>query len=82
MVCVIGARGVARLIKEGVPIYHPNYLYTHFFPSVWANQRGLLGVKEISPSGFGVRQLACIKAFYCSHILITIKQGASYRLNI
>ena len=39
---------------------------------MWAVQRGPLGVKEnitgcykkITPSGFGVRQLAFIKAFY------------------
>ena len=47
------------------------------YPSAWADQRDLLGDKEkspgdikISPSGFGVRQLAFFKAFYRSHSYI------------
>ena len=36
----------------------------NFYPSVLADQRDLLGVIKVTPSGFGVRQLACTKAFY------------------
>ena len=48
--------------------------YESFYPSAWADQRGPLGVKKlllgsinITLSGFGVRQFACIKAFYWRH---------------
>ena len=63
---------ICDLPNNNVPKMSMNLFYVCmamlFYPSVWMDLRGLLGVIKIILSGFDGRQLACIKAFYIKAI--------------